>query len=94
MNKKGAWVIAWLILFGSRPAAAFQLDEIDIHGFISQGYLKSDLNDSMSLARISLLTSPNACARRCNCCPAIWEHREIMWSTWIGRMGNIAGKIG
>ena len=45
MNKKSAWVMAWLLLLSSRPAAAFQLDEIDIHGFISQGYLKSDLND-------------------------------------------------
>jgi len=45
MKNVSAWICVILIVFGMKTVSAFESGGIDIHGFISQGYLLSDKNN-------------------------------------------------
>ncbi len=48
MKKISALIFVILILFGGKTGSAIELSGIDIHGFISQGYLLSDKNNYLA----------------------------------------------
>jgi len=45
MKRISAWICVILIVFGAKIVSAFESGGIDIHGFISQGYLYSNKNN-------------------------------------------------